>query len=330
VNSDDQMDVSFVEFVRNAMVEINPNITITFWGGEPSINMKSIDYVISELRGTVKFAVYHNGFSSDLTDYILANTTPDDWEFVQISYDGRVIQDVHRLTHDGSPTSEYVLKHFDMLHRSDFPVSLKSTLPVSDIDKMYDVWCEFDELSKKYSNISYFPSIDGEYTTEVYDAFKEQAALISHAEYLRHQERGELLCSWYYRDNDPKCGHGIGYITVGVDGRILPCHGVLYYDIPELIIGNIENDSAFDDIREFKVKLDDYMNRRDSKCTGCVSLVCNVCNIYAYANSEKDDMIDRLVDRCSNKWCSIYKIFGVYGRILLDELKKAGEDNGTM
>ena len=313
------IDSKFIEFVKKCQDEIRPEVEIIFWGGEPTVNMKSIRAVHDAFKDdeNVSFMIYTNGYDiGELVKIVSENIGR--WR-VQVSYDGMSIHDANRFDReDGGSTSCEALASYADLFDIGANVDLKSTLPVKDFDKMFDAWSEFAHLRDR-TGVMYSPTIDGKFTVESYDIFKEQIKKIFAAEYKRFQDGKEVVFSWIYHTNDIKCGNGEEYITVDVNGDIWPCHGAMYGDgCKELKIGTITDEDIFGKLQTEKERYAIGKMNMQIKCVGCVSLNCHVCNMNEYDKSEEEDFSSKLNDRSNVKHCAYFKLFGKYGRVFLD------------
>lgn len=318
VNAD--IDDRFIAFVKKAQAEISPNIEIIFWGGEPTLNMKSINAVCDAFDDdpNVSYMTYTNGFAIDELIEIVSKRI-DRWT-VQISYDGMPIQDINRLTRSDNPVTSgrEALHSYGVLFDMGAKVTLKSTLPVKDFDQLHACWLEFAHLHDT-TGACYAPTIDGAFTLESYDIFKTEIKKIFKDEYKRFQDGKDVVFKWIYHTNDIKCGNGENYITVDVNGDIYPCHGAMYSEgCKGLNVGTIEDADIFVKLQAMKLQYNVGKMNMQTKCVGCVSLNCHVCNMNEYDKSEEEEFGAMLNDRTNIKHCAYFKLFGKYGRVFLD------------
>lgn len=318
VNAD--IDDRFIAFVQKCQAEIQEDIEIIFWGGEPTLNMKSINAVCDAFDHdpNVSYMTYTNGYAIDELIDIVSKRI-DRW-VVQISYDGRAIQDINRLTRSDTPqtSGDEALRSYGILFDMGAKVSLKATLPVKDFDKLHDVWLEYANL-KDQTGANFSPTIDGAFTLESYNIFKDQIKLIFKDEYKRFKDGKDVVFSWIYNTNDTNCGNGEHYITVDVNGDIYPCHGAMYSEgCACLKIGTMEDDDIFDKLTSTKMQYNVGKLNMQSKCVGCISLNCHVCNMNEYDKSTEEEFGAKLSDRTNIKHCAYFKLFGKYGRVFLN------------
>ena len=318
VNAD--IDNKFIAFVRKCQAEIQEDIEIIFWGGEPSLNMKSINAVCDAFDNDpkVSYMTYTNGYDIDALIEVVSKNM-DRW-LVQISYDGMAIQDINRLTRSDNPKTSSVeaLRSYGVLFDMGANVTLKPTLPVKDFDKLHETWLEYEHLHDA-TGAQFSPTIDGAFSLESYNIFKDELKRIFRDEYKRFKAGKDVVFSWIYNTNDMKCGNGENYITVDVNGDIYPCHGAMYTEgCAELNIGKIEDENIFDKLLEMKKQYNVGKLNMQTKCVGCVALNCHVCNMNEYEKSTEEEFGAKLNDRTHIKHCAYFKIFGKYGRVFLE------------
>ena len=138
----------------------NEQITIGFWGGEPMMNWELCKEIMQEFipDPNVVFLYYTNGYFIEryLEDLKEVNQKVGPKRLLmQISYDGKAINDAVRLTKTGKPTSETCVKAFKLLKDNGFSVKFKSTLPIEHCDKLYDSFVDLINLGE-----GYFPTPD--------------------------------------------------------------------------------------------------------------------------------------------------------------------------
>jgi uncharacterized protein len=255
-------------------------ILITFWGGEPTLRIDLIietfrfckDYLNYVKNIPLNFLLYTNGYDRNKLEQVVkaSRTTGFEEDFqIQISYDGKIFNDMNRLTYNKETTSYTVMSNFmylakDLLFQG--MLSLKATIPtiLQNEDDIVRTWKEYNNifviinnLNLKNKNIivSYGPTID--YTkplafriketgpkllTEVLSNFKNQMEIIAGLEYNFYKEYGKFLMSWFsnknIKDNRNHCRAGSQLITIHTDGSLNYCHGSLYIKDNEALKSN--------------------------------------------------------------------------------------------
>ena len=130
------------------------SLNISFWGGEPTLNSSLIVDIMKIFQDDdrVSFHIYTNAYSRKRLDAIIDNVRLDKLH-IQVSYDGKSINDKFRLTHSGKPTSAQVVENIEYLVRRGVSVSLKSTIPLKSMTGLYKTWLDFKQLHQHLNTI---------------------------------------------------------------------------------------------------------------------------------------------------------------------------------
>lgn len=313
--------------------------TFSFWGGEPTLNHGYIVKVMEHFKdhpAIGQFHIYTNGFNFKNMSKIIDNVDTSKLH-IQVSYDGKITNDIFRLTNKGTSTAEQVLNTFDKLAKRGIDVAIKSTLPTTSIFSLYDTWLEFEELVNKYKEypnvkINFAPTIEyamghtpfGGETDHAVAKFEKQMKKIAKKEIEFYKEHGRFLCSWFgSSDGKTNCTAGASMMAVDVDGGVYACHGALYSPQKE----DMKSATIFDTDFTEKVKTfaDAHVparHRINDICKGCVATYCAVCPVAVYDASKKTDHLDRWTDRCVNGLCKFYKAFGRLDRAVQHHINK--------
>ena len=307
-------------------------LTVDFWGGEPTLNSTIISKIIShyDKNDKVQYHMYTNAYNIKTAQNLLNNISEQAKQkfSIQVSYDGRAINDRFRLTYTGKTSSDQVLETFDWLYKQNLQsLSLKSTLPLDGIKHMSDVWDEFKELAEKYKNINilYSPTIDyhtqNENSDEYFEIFKKEIRKIAKKEIEYVKEHEKFLMSWFCGDDTRiTCTSGKNMSILDVDNNIYPCHGVLYMDNKE----DFKITSLKDDIKNINIermKFSKLISLKNEECEKCIATTCLVCPTASYEFSKKDTFDDRWLDRQSHGLCKYFKEFGKIDRAIFHKLK---------
>lgn len=298
------------------------HLSVDFWGGEPTLNNKIITEIINEFQDDdrVDYHLYTNAFNEVTIRKFIETIDPSKLR-IQVSYDGRPINDRFRLTHSGKSTADKVLKTFDYLTTVGLKeLSLKSTLPLTSMNHMVEVWKEFRDLNEKYANentfVRYAPTLDyhtkfedpNKYLPEFEKAIKEISAM----EIDFFKEKGYFLWTWY-RGDDTRftCSAGKNMANLDTDGNFYPCHGALYLDDKE----NHKVSSLSEDINNLKRdKYSEMINKVNKTCQECVATTCLVCPTSSYAASKKESYEEKWLDNQVHGLCGYYQAFGKVDR----------------
>lgn len=135
-------------------------LRIVFWGGEPMMNTQFLHRLImaSYKYPFVEYMMYTNGVLyknfEDLFSQEFFQEIRDRIEF-QLSYDGEPHHFKKRHV-----KSDVIFKTADLMEKHKIPFSFKATLSFDSLELLPEVWDSYKELSKKYKNIRYSPTLD--------------------------------------------------------------------------------------------------------------------------------------------------------------------------
>jgi radical SAM protein with 4Fe4S-binding SPASM domain len=297
-------------------------LSLDFWGGEPTLNNYVMTRLINEFKDydNIDFHLYTNAFNESTMRKFIESIDPSKLR-IQVSYDGRVINDKFRIDHSGNSTSDKVLSTFEYLSTINLKgLNLKSTLPLSECHHMTEVWKEFRELHNKYASknvyVRYAPTLD--YHTKFQDPntylpyFENAIREISAMEIDFFKENGYFLFTWY-RGTDERftCSAGKNMTILDTDGNFYPCHGALYLDDKE----DHKVSSLGSDINNInREKYAKMINKTNEICNSCVATTCFVCPTSSYAASQKETYEERWLDNQVHGLCGYYQAFGKVDR----------------
>lgn len=347
--------------------EVNEFI-VTFWGGEPTLNYKLINLLISsllelEVKQTISFMIYTNGYNRKHLESILnhlKNLGKEHLLNLQISYDGKIINDKYRLTKTKQSTRDDVLSNFFYVAKnySIGQLHLKATIPLDMTNTILDNWKEFYQLNHLLKlqdikalnvGVEYSPTLD--YINllpplekiKVAKEFEDNLTIIAKLEYEYFLAYGKFLMTWFSgKEMRNNCTAGYNLINLNVDGTINYCHGSLYIkdkkdlQIKDLTftseLGNEEIQRIIDFILGFKTKAEDYF-KYNQDCIQCEATYCTVCpamlyslNKQKYEYSSQDENLYHNNSEFLN--CQFFKAFGKVDRALQKLIKTEGNKNG--
>jgi len=309
-------------------------VALDFWGGEPTLNTKLIFELLEAFKDKpVNFFFYTNGLNGLTISSIIYKFKSfgiDDRRFsFQVSYDG-ISHDQDRIDHSGKGTQERVLQSIRYLSK-EFPevnFSLKSTLPIHELERLVDHWDHYYELYQEMDWVQWSPSL--EYTNkyvieqELLDKLQKDFTELAKREIAFYKKNGRFLFSWFGTGERAMCSAGVNISNIDLDGNLLVCHGALYAkDKEQFIIGNVDN--IGESIMDSKEHHQDIMNMPEH-CKGCSATVCYQCPIINVEHSDKE--YDEAFHDPKDDLCEIYKIFGLIDRTVQRYLKKEGIFNG--
>jgi len=246
---------------------------------------------------------------------------------IQISYDGRVIQDKYRKTLKGKLTSDIVLQSIDTVSK-DFKFSVKSTIDINDLIHIEEILNEFKELNKKYK-INYNPTETKESISNFFMNEEKIKKIIDEAfpkiikfEENFYKENGYFLTKWLNESNLKKnilCSAGISMIGVNPNGTTNSCHLVNYINNKDkniLEYGVINDPQTLTNFKKVKHHIE---NSKEDKCKDCTAVYCLKCPVHKF---NIDSNIDEVYNGIDDKICFYYKEISKYLYFLLKKLNK--------
>jgi len=307
------------------------SLQISFWGGEPTLNIDFINYIVDNFKDDprVGFFIYTNGSKiEELLPTLIVCKNYDVGKKikfrVQISYDGNPVNDLNRTPKDKTKiSSEIVYKALEILDQNDIDFSLKPTLRNEDYKYLPEIWDDFYRLYMKYKdNIRYAVTIDYHHIPQKLNENELENALLQVAkkEYHFFKKEGRML-STIFEDKKDLCSAGKKIACVNIDGSVYFCHGCIYSSKKDdFKYSQFFNEQIIDDIKKQYLS---FSNRYNEECSNCVALYCLRCNVKKYEQSLQNEFFDKWYDFCSQpQLCNFYKISGRIGRALYRKLQK--------
>jgi uncharacterized protein len=304
---------------------------LTFWGGEPTLNYNYIRKVFDAFSkdDRIEFHMYSNGYNiENMKKVVEYDNCPIDKFSIQISYDGRIINDLYRLNNAGKTTTDNVMQTFNYLANKGIKCYFKSTVPNGAENKLYDTWLNFYDLHQQYKdyknvNISFSPTLDYSMSSgsnmgaeAALNSFRSEIIKIAKKEIEFFEENNRHLMSWFAGSNTKtNCSAGLNLSAIGVDGSVYACHGAMYSDKKdELQATNIYDSDFINKLKQFNDGFAPHINTVSEECKNCVATTCIVCPVSSYNLSTKDDFYDKWTDRGINGLCKFYQAFGEIDR----------------
>jgi len=287
-----------IRFLEKEYLQLQSNILhITFFGGEPLIEIEKIFYIInrfSELKDiNTSYRMSTNGtlLNEDLMEKLYRAGV-----FLSLSVDGHPdIHDVHRVDAGGKPTSHKVAAAAELMLKSN-PASNVTCVISPDtssqlcesVDYIFGLGFRYITTTLDYSadwNIEHFSMLKKSYlklSKWYIDKMKDNQRF-----YLSFFD--ERIRSRTYKpiEADERCGLGTKQFSIAPNGELYPCIQFVKTDaLPEFMIGHVNN--GFD--TACQNHLNQLSEKEKPECAGC-----------------------KLEARCS-KWCSCINFMST-GRI---------------
>ena len=297
--------------------------TVSFWGGEPFLNVEFIADIISNTYrfDFVRYNLFSNGTLLDKYKQFLSYSFIDqirDRIHIQLSYDG---EPHHSLKREDN--KHLIFEVADMLKANSIMFDFKATLSFDMIKYLPQIWDSYHDLHYKYGSIvTYYPTLD---TTKsdlkYFDDWKSSLLQVIKKEYNFIQKHHYALFGWLNDGRKGNCNLG-NSLHIHTDGNIYICHGCAYKDNNEnLKYGNINSINSLYDVLNTNFDIDDI----PQQCTLCPSTYCSVCHVNNI-NSNEDPHKSWLSCKVNNKVrCKYFKYFGYISKLLqhsLDNIKQ--------
>ncbi len=289
----------------------DPKKDIYFWGGEPFVNWEFCKGVIEKYKHdpNYSFFFYTNGvyLKKYLNDLVRLNEETNGRINIQVSYDGKPVNDITRIDKAGNPSSSLVKLNYLAAKKAGLKVRMKSVLTAEHFHLIYEAFLDVIELDENY-----FPTPDmySQLTWEEFEPRLEElkAGLSKIAKHIFKNKLPPEKFGWFQQSR-ALCAAGINYMSVDLNGDISPCHGCMYKESHVHVMGNIFKTPDIDALIEEKSAMyKDALKNQPLGCQECDSMFCMKCNAATYEKSEKEDYLDKWSDHRAN-WqvCMVFK-----------------------
>lgn len=312
--------------------EKKPNevIDISFWGGEPMMNMTyCIDLMTFYAKNkNVKFFFYTNGtyikkYKDNL--YAINKLLGPDRLAIQISFDGEAINDVERLTKKDGSTTKVVKQAFEVLGEIGIKRSIKSVITPRTFHLIYEAFVDVVNIP---GNSNYFPTPDtyADYDPEKVDQYYEdlKVGLSKIAKYIYDNNLPTESFGWF-RNSRALCSAGINYFSINLDGAISPCHGTMYEEHSDHEFANLHDEGIVEILDRTTEKYRDLISHMNDDCTNCKSLFCMKCPAGSYnLDTTKARAAEKDMNEYEGRWttknvnmCRAFKLNDIIHKSLL-------------
>ncbi len=319
-------------------------VRVNFWGGEPTLNMPGMEFLINKYMDDPRiiFYVFTNGYKIDklipLIQKCNRNTDlrKNEQKFgMQISYDGKPIQDLQRVTKQGNATSETVRNNIKKCVDADIPFVIHPVVTVDTFKYMYESYLDYFDLYKyamnrdpgnnTCRNISYSPNLDyfndnsnvfkEEYLTDIYD---NMLKIAQHKK--EHLNPNHQFFNWLSPQNQKAlCSVGTNITAVDSLGDFYVCHGA-FFQTDETIkkkfyVGSLSDDNEdwVNKLRRVSDSCKVYHFKTPDKCNDCDAKICLRCQIVASVKSNKSTFWEQWIDYNAGDFnCKLFKLITYY------------------
>lgn len=291
----------FVDFCTTHFDEIK---TIVFFGGEPLLNPKPIQFICESFEHLYKgkkigylpeWGIITNG--TILNDYIL-NLIKQYMKFITVSIDGpQNLNDFNRRFKNGKG-SYAKIANFIKKVQNETDVHLKYEATYTSYHSQNN-WTESDVKSFLTSEFNISGSL-------VHDLNHPETVNVNNSQGMGFPEGFfNILNAIAYKVQKEMCLVGNNIVAISTDGKIYPCH--MNYGKEHLSLGNITSDNIFNSPDKYLSKFP-YLKsllKIDKPCIDCwAKPICGGCAMRWFYNGKADEynsLPDRLLCETNKK-----------------------------
>jgi radical SAM protein with 4Fe4S-binding SPASM domain len=209
---------------------------------------------------------------------------------MQVSYDG---EPLHSMYRDAAEEARKAIKWLD---DNGLEFSTKSTVTCEGFKYMYDAYLDIKSFSSTLKKkMNYLPTID-HYNVEPITPEYEEDLKNSLIKIARKELEDKTDMFRWFSNNRAICSAGADMIAIDCDGKVYPCHGCLYEDKAEHLIGHINEEVIMDKISVHRNNIKSILNKGDLMCNSCPVKFCLRCNSAKFIRSEKTDYLLKWFD----------------------------------
>jgi uncharacterized protein len=217
--------------------DINNRLYISFFGGEPFLNIKLMKYIIQyckdiNIYGRTSFSVTTNGTiaNSDIINFLKSNNIN-----LLVSIDGlEEIQNKNRPFLDGRPTFNNVIKNINIFKSNTSSLIINSVISHDSVDLL-----NIYKLAREIGIIEYIPSIASSSENNSQLTLKEVEKILFDSEEIIKIFVNDILNNqsttipnfihfakrlYPQYKNQYYCNMGIKAFAVVASGEVYPCH----------------------------------------------------------------------------------------------------------
>jgi radical SAM protein with 4Fe4S-binding SPASM domain len=312
--------------IEEFMSKINdPKREIYFWGGEPFVNWEFCRGVMEKYKDdpNYRFFFYTNGvyLKKYLKELVRFNEIMPGRLSIQVSYDGKPVNDLTRIDKSGNPSSRLVKSNYLAAKEAGLKVKLKSVLTAEHFNLIYEAFLDVISLDENY-----FPTPDM-YSQLTREEFAPKLEILNQglakiAKYIYTNKLPPEKFGWFTQSR-ALCSAGINYVSVDLNGDISPCHGCMYKESHAHVMGNIKQAPDIDALIKEKTDMyRDALKNQPLNCQECDSQFCMKCNAATFEKSDGETYLDKWSDHTSN-WqvCTVFKSNEIVHHALRTALK---------
>lgn len=292
--------------IENAKKNNADNINVTYFGGEPLLNIDvmehSFNYAIERCKKEdlkFKCSIITNCtiFNSRYEAFLLKWYSTLGYIDIQLSIDGiPEVQDEYRITIDGKGTSKLVesnvKKYFEFMEKYKIQkgVHVHGCVNKKSMPRLYESYTYFRNLG--FKDIWFMPVHEEKWDDNDVTIFETQLKLIS-ARILEDCIR-ENTADYYYgyaslancKTQHPSapCGAGKNYCSITAEGDLYPCHN-FYFGSGSFKFGNVFTGEETSK-RNIFLDYDSSNLFGEKSCSACDNYGCYRCIAVNYVGND--------------------------------------------
>jgi len=290
----------------------DPKKDIYFWGGEPFVNWEFCKGVIEKYKHdpNYSFFFYTNGvyLTKYLKTLVRLHEETNGRINIQVSYDGKAVNDLTRLDKGGNPSSVLVRSNYRAAKQAGLNVRMKSVLTAEHFHLIFEAFLDVIDLDENYfPTPDMYSHLEGEEFNKRLEELKVGLSKI--AKYIYINKLPPEKFGWFQQSR-ALCAAGINYMSIDLNGDISPCHGCMYKESHAHVMGNIFKVEDIDAlIAEKSAMYKDALKDQPLGCQECDSMFCMKCNAATFEKSHKETYIEKWTDHHAN-WqvCKVFKL----------------------
>ena len=332
-------------------------VNVYFWGGEAFTNWPFCKKVMKELVDYkhINFMFYTNGvylkkYKNQLMEIDeqlglrpqLYNKGGREQRglHIQVSFDGEPINTLERHTKQGpdEKMSEYVYDSYLDLKEAGFSIALKQTISARNFKYLFEVWKWHYDRGEMYGPTPDSHGADpnrpdgGAWEVAAFEENLKQLRLnmIKISKYCIDRNIDPDKTFRWYGKSRADCGSGMNYLSVDLDGKLYPCHGCMYRQRDDHLVGTTKEnlqDIASTTTEKYMDYLYEFKTDQTLDCNNCTVDFCMKCPAGSFdqsmATKEDNDYGKTWQDHPSNyQMCKVWKTISPIVKATRESIKE--------
>ncbi|MDR0865299.1 MAG: radical SAM peptide maturase [Candidatus Symbiothrix sp.] len=306
-------------------ISINQNVYISFYGGEPLLNMSFIKTIVQSIEQEMSCPTRHFTFSMT-TNALLLHKNMDylvEHNFnLLISLDGNKENTSYRIDHKGNPAFETVIQNVNLL-REKYPGYFEKNVNFNSVlhnrNSVESIYRFFKEHYNKIPSIGELNNmgIRPEMQETFMQTYRNSSESLHQAEHYKKIERDMFVKSGSYqsastyfmqysdfvyknynelllgKDQNVRmlptgtCPSFSKKVYVTVNGKLLPCERIGH----QFALGELTDTEVKLDYEAIAQKYNRYYAKLDKQCKACYTKKACIQCIYNLPDIDKDQVV---------------------------------------